>query len=328
MLPSCVNSEDLTEVVYLPDTAMNQADQQEVRRIIAEGRKGFPLWAKESLGFAIVMAGAAFIVSSYIPDKITSQTSAMATDIGTLKESVGTLKTDVGDIKKDIKDVLVKALDRAIQGTSLPSGKPQKRGALEHGNAILEVANNLGLQLDNSVRYGQDALNIAASNPAFSEVAWRGANLSLQQRALLNAAFVPSRSVAHDLPIQTAWSLPGPVLGKTTPLGALLPGEEGAVSDKLEEQVPPGTPHIQVHIHNKVTPEYLLVEHADALIDEFQLKRLIYKNSRISYRGGRVQIKMVYFVNCRFDVSATKEGERFGRALLESVPMSFNSSGE
>jgi hypothetical protein len=190
------------------------------------------------------------------------------------------------------------------------------------------MANNLGIGLDDGARYGQSAIRLVATDPSIRDIAWRGATLALYQRALLNVASVPQKAETKRIPIRLAYSLPGPVMGRFTRTGQLLPDSEGAVSDKLEEQVPEGTPHAQVHIANSMTPEYLLVQNADALVDEYHLRRLIYKNSRISYRGGRVRIEMVYFVNCQFEISQTKEGERFIEALLESVPMSFTSGIE
>jgi hypothetical protein len=185
MLENCVKSSELIEVVYLPDTEMNQADQQEVKRIIAESRKGFPLWAKESLGFAIVMAGAAFIVASYIPNKITSQTSPMGADVGALKESVGTLKTDIADIKKDIKDTLNKALDRAFATPAQSSRPPGKRSRLELGNTALELAASLNVALDPTAsnRFGLYSITAAAEDSLLRTVAWHGATLALGQRS-------------------------------------------------------------------------------------------------------------------------------------------------
>jgi hypothetical protein len=334
MQPTCVNPDELTKVVYSSEldpsmAGLNENDRIEIRGMIANFRPGgVPAWIKESIALTVVMIGSGFIIYHYIPAQIGSQTSAMGADIGSLKESVGTLKTDVGDIKKDIKDVLNKALDRAYPATVPDRKMPPKtgaaiRGAIQFSNSVLEVANNLGLVLDNGVRYGINAIRLASADSTISDSAWRGANLSLAQRALVNTTFVPSVAIRQRMPPQFFWSLPGPVLGQTISLGRMVPEAEGALSDKLEEQVSPGTPHIQAHIHNPVAPEYLLVKGADAIIDEFHLRRIIYEDSRISYHGGRVKTEMVYFVHCTFDISHTSEGEQFGRNLLESVPMSF-----
>lgn len=337
MLPSCVNSFTCDGVssadVYSNEAGEAMAQQiteSDVKRLIAESRKGFPAWAKESLGFAIVMGGAAFIVASYIPEKITSQTSAMGADVGALKESVGSLKTDVADIKKDIKDSLNKALDRAYPATTTEPKKKNAsvRRAVEFGNSVLELANSVGVVLDKSIQYGQSTRQLSRSDPSIRDIAWRGTNLALGQRALLNAAYIPMRPVTVNVPIQTRWALPGPVLGDSTLLGKLLPGEEGAFSDKFTEPHDPNKAFIQVHIHNNVSPEYLLVQNADAVLDEFHLRRIIYKNSRIAYHGGRVDIKMLYFDNCTFGISPTAEGEAFSKALLETVPMSFSNGSD
>src|ERR1700733_4670115 len=101
MLPSCVNPEELAEVVYSSDSQMpglNETDRTEIRGMIANSRTGgVPLWIKESLALTVVMIGSGFIVYHYIPAQIGNQTSMMASDIGVLKESVGTLKGDVAD---------------------------------------------------------------------------------------------------------------------------------------------------------------------------------------------------------------------------------------
>jgi hypothetical protein len=163
---------------------MNQADKEEVRRLIAETRKGFPLWAKESLGFAVVMAFAAFITYHYIPAQIGSQTSGLASDISGLKESVATLKTDVSGIRQDLKDAINRALDRTYQGTQ-PSS-PAKRGSLDLGNSAIQLANDLKLPVDSALNrgFGQSAIGLALNDPQFRNVAWQGAVLSLRQRTI------------------------------------------------------------------------------------------------------------------------------------------------
>lgn len=106
----------MCEVVYSAEMAITGTEWTEIQNRIDKNRpKGFPVWAKESLAFAIVMAGAAFIIHSYIPAQIGSQTSTMSVDVASLKTDVSTIKNEVSEIRKDIKDVLIKSLDSARQ---------------------------------------------------------------------------------------------------------------------------------------------------------------------------------------------------------------------
>jgi hypothetical protein len=136
---------------------LNETDRTEIRSMIANFRPGgIPVWIKESIALTIVMTGAGFIISQYIPAQIGNQTSPMAGEISGLRESVGTLKTDLVDIKKDIKESLNKALDRAYPATAPGPHSPTSknsgvRGAIEFSNSVLQLANTLGLSLDKGI---------------------------------------------------------------------------------------------------------------------------------------------------------------------------------
>jgi len=75
--------EECEEVYSVSSMPLNQTDRDEIGKLIAGSRPS--LWdrVKESLPLLVVTGVATFIVYNYIPAVIGSQTSGMATDIGT-----------------------------------------------------------------------------------------------------------------------------------------------------------------------------------------------------------------------------------------------------
>jgi hypothetical protein len=178
-----------------PSMALNQADKEEVRRIV-ENRKGFALWAKESIAFSIVTAGAIWIISTYVPEKITSQTSGMSSDVAVLKNDVGTIKNDLSEMRKDIKEQLSKALDGARQELQKSSKKtvgPQI--GLELGDRVLQMARTLNVRLDEAdlSQYGESVINAAfATNRNPDRLATQAVARVLDYRSYLNNAVAPN----------------------------------------------------------------------------------------------------------------------------------------
>jgi hypothetical protein len=180
-----------SSVVETP--AMNQADKDDVKRIIAESRKGFPLWAKESVGFAIVMAGAVWIIQSHIPAQIGSQTSIMAGDVAVLKDQVSAIKTDVSEMRKDIKEQLTKALDNARQELQKGKASGKTSSALRFGDEVLKMAESLHVRFEDETlsRYGDAVISLAFAPGPTDYIAQRSTTALLGYRSHLNGPLAP-----------------------------------------------------------------------------------------------------------------------------------------
>jgi hypothetical protein len=350
MLPSCVNSvpalpqpsEDVYSESPIP---MTKAEEQALLARLDSLEKSsksfhFKKFVHDWWGpFASILALIAALIAG-LHFLVQPDIASVTTDVKGIHDDITRIDGSIKDTNQKIDTLLNKALDRAWQATipTAPNATPSTgknkntRGAIELGNSVVETANQLNLPLDKSVPYGQNLLLLADSDSDLRAVAWRGANLVLGQQSLKNISFVPTPQPTTDVrirTIQSVWTLPGPVLGEITSMGALLPRPQGAFSDKFEELYPKGKDHIQIHaVQQDLEPEFILVQRADAVLDEFHLRRIIYKDSHIVYNGGRVDIRLVYFENCSFDIAPTEQGALFSKALLKNVPMSFSNSSD
>jgi hypothetical protein len=158
-------------------------------------------------------------------------------------------------------------------------------------------------------------------NPFVRDVAWQGANLSLGQRNIVSANFAPRNLQKLDISalpelgpeaLGLIQFLPGPFAGNWRPLGSLVSTDEGAYIDYIDP-----LPHLNVR--GQTLPEYIAIDHADVEVDNFRLKHIILKESRITYAGGKLILDTVYFVNCTFYVSQTPRGASLIAALLENT---------
>jgi hypothetical protein len=68
----------------------------------------------------------------------------------------------------------------------------------------------------------------------------------------------------------------------------------------------------------KPGPAFLLFDGADVLLDNMHIKRVIFRNSHIIYKGGPVDLETVYFVNCTFEIVREPNGLRLAEEVLSS----------
>jgi hypothetical protein len=164
---------------------MNANDQEQVRLLIAAAARGN--WLKESILASVVMAGAAFVVHSYIPDAIKGETASIASDVSSAKADIGNLKTavtniqtDVSGIRNDVKDILKDALKGAYKKVvqASPSGdQRERRAGLQAGSEAIALAQGLTaigvkLDVDEVTKFGLAATRLVG-NPNLSDDAWR-----------------------------------------------------------------------------------------------------------------------------------------------------------
>ncbi|MEO8338873.1 MAG: hypothetical protein ABI604_04035 [Nitrospirota bacterium] len=46
------------------------------------------------------------------------------------------------------------------------------------------------------------------------------------------------------------------------------------------------------------------------------MKNIIFKDIKIAYEGGRVEMENVYFVNCSFEVTRRPNGQNFASSVV------------
>jgi hypothetical protein len=67
---------------------------------------------------------------------------------------------------------------------------------------------------------------------------------------------------------------------------------------------------------------YVLLEGDSVIIDDLEMKNVVFRNVHIIYLGGRFIMENVYFINCTFEIVRQTNGQNFARAVLNSNPVS------
>jgi hypothetical protein len=99
-----------------------------------------------------------------------------------------------------------------------------------------------------------------------------------------------------------------------------LPSPRAALADNIRNQ-PNQAPGVGPRF-------YLLSGQSEATlaIDEWHFRNVIFRDLRITYRGGPTRLENVYFVGCMFDISHDGNGEALARVLLHAAPTSFDAN--
>jgi hypothetical protein len=76
-------------------------------------------------------------------------------------------------------------------------------------------------------------------------------------------------------------------------------------------------------------PSFLVLEDSTYLLDSLYFRRVIFRNSRIVYKGGPVVLDNVTFVNCTFEITQQPNGLSFATVFLESpLSVTFKADAE
>jgi hypothetical protein len=67
-------------------------------------------------------------------------------------------------------------------------------------------------------------------------------------------------------------------------------------------------------------PDFLLLDNAKLLLDGMFIKKVVFRDSHIIYKGGSVILENVYFVNCTFEIVRQPTGQSLAEAVLASSP--------
>lgn len=64
-------------------------------------------------------------------------------------------------------------------------------------------------------------------------------------------------------------------------------------------------------------PAYLFVDGGSIILDGYEIRNVIFRNTRIIYHGGPLRVDDAYFVNCSFDFDHNSAAEQFASAAIE-----------
>jgi hypothetical protein len=114
--------------------------------------------------------------------------------------------------------------------------------------------------------------------------------------------------------VQSQWAIEWEVEPGTQvemSLGGWGPIDTAATFEKIGHDVNAGA---------TVGPQYFATNNFRGALDGYHLQHRIFANGTISYGGGAVDVRDVYFVNCTFKISRQAAGQNFARAILMASP--------
>ena len=72
-------------------------------------------------------------------------------------------------------------------------------------------------------------------------------------------------------------------------------------------------------------PGFLIVQGLSATIDGFYLRRIIFKNMKLTYHGGPLVLEQVYFLECQFEMVVSPNSSRLLGILGSAGPVHFSA---
>ncbi len=278
------------------------------------------------VAFAALASAIGWLFVYHLPAKIESQTKGLSNGVASLTTDVGNLRSDVQRIEGKVDGLLKDALNGILK--SLKGIKHQSsdlaRKRLQLAADLAKAAGQAGIQVDTKTvaEAGKNALE-STDNPRLADAAWQTTLQLVNYRSFLNAGLAPNPK--NPVPISEfkgEWSYdlmpagtPSSDVGIT--VVGLVPRERAAVMEFLQNPL---------NADAKFGPEFLIIDGAPLSLDGVRLKNVIFRNSRIVYRGGPMQMDNVYFVNCTFEVPRRPNGQELCATLLASTATTFKTS--
>ncbi len=205
--------------------------------------------------------------------------------------------------------------------------QPNKAVNAKRASDILNTAKKEGTRLDpESITIaGKEfiAAGVSSSEPGV----WNAALAFLDYRSFLNVALAPptDKFAPRDKEL-LGWKFELDYThfkvgdtGKIT-TGGKVPAEKAAVLELIGSHY---------NVGETIGFEFLLIADLSAgfKLDGMKLKNIIFKDTKIIYEGGPVEMENVYFVNCTFEVSKKPNGKNFASTVLASAPATTFQAG-
>jgi hypothetical protein len=204
--------------------------------------------------------------------------------------------------------------------------QPQKGGNAKKTSEILSTAKKEGTKLDPELVIDAGKQFISAGVSSSNPDIWNAALAFLDYRSFLNSSLAPATDkfspVGKDpLPWKFFVNVkPRDKFQFTLTTGARVPAERAAVLEAI------GSP---LNAAEKVGHEFLLIAGPSTTwsLDGLRMKNIIFKDTKIIYEGGQVEMENVYFVNCTFEISRRLNGQKFASSVLASAPATTFQAG-
>lgn len=197
----------------------------------------------------------------------------------------------------------------------------------KQASEILKAAKKDGTKLDPELITDVGKEFISAGVSSSDTHVWNAALAFLDYRSFLNSSFAPATDKFAPVDkTNPTWSFALNFRHLTRDYethmrtGSAVPAEKAAVLEHI------GRP---LNVGKKVGSEFLLIADLSGgfILDGYRLKNVIFKDSKIIYEGGPVEMENVYFVNCTFEVSKRPNGKNFANTVLASTPATTFQAG-
>jgi hypothetical protein len=188
------------------------------------------------------------------------------------------------------------------------SSSPISQRNIKDAKQVLESAKKDGVQLPTDVveQSGKNFIKIASKEPAAWDVALRFA----EYRSYLNT-FNPSV-------LPPGARLPGTMYTAMVEVGytpvafsvvGAVPIDKAARFNKIGEAL---------RFNTNQGNAFIIGVGGAVSIDDYELRNVVFQSVHIMYRGGPLQTKNVYFIDCTFDFPSSLNGQEIATAILSS----------
>lgn len=206
--------------------------------------------------------------------------------------------------------------------------EPKKAVNAKRVTEILDAAKKSGTRLDSELITDAGKQFVSAGGSTNSPDVWNAALTFLNYRSFLNDALAPATdrfTSVGKTPLPWKFKFNDRAHSRDYEYhirtGEEVPSERAAVLEPIGEPL---------NISEEIGFAFLLIaDHPMGFIlDGSRLRNIIFKNSKIVYDGGPVEMENVYFVNCTFEVSRRPSGKTFAETVLAAEPATtFHAGG-
>jgi hypothetical protein len=226
---------------------------------------------------------------------------------------------DVADVRGDLKAFypMLQSYLRDQMKKSATLSPEEFKSSLPQLSKTVAAVSQSKVQIDPVVvaQVGNRVFKLAGSQPN-TALAWQTATALLSYRSSLNPGPLPPgfETQLHGLTLYYADAPDGEPRAQMLHYGD-VPRDQSAVFEPLGRNLNGNNPRGDA---------FLIVRNGVVLLDNMDVKNVIFENMHIVYKGAKLRMDNAYFVNCTFDLPQTHAGEEFGLAVLDHPSVEFS----
>lgn len=256
-----------------------------------------------------------YIISAEFSRQITPIKEDIIRQIHDVNTNVTLLTSRVGAIEKRQDRIDAKEFP-----SMLTAPPPKTTGKLEEylkeKEDIAKTAKNRQIPIDPKFvsDAAQQALEVDASQPQFSKVAWDAATALLDYNSFL-ASLTPVPGISNAKPFRlqdfnAQFYIPheNPNSTLTTRWVGIVPHEQMARLDYIGRDQ---------NADQVDGPATLVVTGGDIVLDGVEIRHVVFINTKVIYKGGKVILNDVYFINCAFQIERGSNGRNLISSLFD-----------